>query len=49
MLYRLSKLIPVRFTSRYRVTGDLENVHERSTWWQWRGRIFRHRRTTFLV
>lgn len=37
-MYRLSKLIPVHFTTRYRI-GETRMT---SSWWQWRGRIFRH-------
>jgi hypothetical protein len=42
MLYRLSKLIPVPMRSRY---GTEDRGIERACWWQWRGRIFRHRIT----
>lgn len=42
MLYLLSKLIPVRFRSTYTVLGVPEH-RERAVWWQWRGRVFRHR------
>lgn len=57
MRYLLSKVLPVRFVSTYRVidrADDLgagggylvvEEHHERSSWWQWRGLVFRHRRT----
>ena len=49
MRYRLSKLIPMRFTSTYRFRWDdgygQPSQHTRSTWWQWRDRIWRHRRT----
>lgn len=49
MRLRLSKLIPVRMTSRYGVVatapdGASTETRERATWWQWRGRVFRHRR-----
>jgi hypothetical protein len=41
MRYRLSKLIPMRFTTVYREEG--QRYGER--WWQWRDRIWRqHRR-----
>lgn len=43
MLYRLSKVIPVRFRSRY-LTGPDGGMHaERATWWQWRDHVFFHR------
>jgi hypothetical protein len=47
MLYRLSKLIPVRMRSTYFAGGDddAEWAKERASWWQWRGHIFRHRVT----
>jgi hypothetical protein len=57
MLYRLSRLIPVRFRSTYEVRTDsvpmaAEIVQgpgawrvERASWWQFRGHIFGHRRT----
>lgn len=50
-LRRLSRLIPVRMTSTYGVrytdpmTGRQWPGVERATWWQWRGRRWRHRRT----
>jgi hypothetical protein len=45
MLYRLSFLIPVRMRSTYGRSNDdgLTYRDERATWWQFRGRIFRHR------
>lgn len=54
MRYRLSKLIPMRFTSTYRVEADTsntqftagQNVRLHSTWWQWRDRIWRHHQIT---
>ena len=51
MLYRLSKLVPVPMRSTYkhgRFTSDgpIETHRERSTWWQWRSRIYRMRTTT---
>jgi hypothetical protein len=46
--YHLSQVVPMPFRSTYGVhngdTGQLVGM-ERSTWVQWRGRIFRHRRT----
>lgn len=39
MLYRLSKVVPVRMHSTY----GTEDGPESASWWQWRGRIFRHR------
>lgn len=46
MRYRLSQLIPIRFTSVY---GDHQEdgsiVQIRSVWWQWRGRIWAHQMT----
>jgi len=51
MRYRLSKLIPIRFTSTYHeettAWGDqvVRRHHVRSTWWQWRDRVWRHRQT----
>ena len=52
MRYWLSKLIPMRFTSHYReeITAWNDQVvrrhHVRSTWWQYRDHIWRHRKTT---
>jgi hypothetical protein len=51
MRYRLSKLIPVRFTSEYINHGTVsapQRVLTRSVWWQWRDRIWRHRRTVVV-
>lgn len=47
MLYRLSKFIPVRMTSNYRASSfrSVPGAAHRSTWWQWRGRVLRHRVT----
>lgn len=39
-LYRLSKIVPVRMSSRYMLCDRSEGA----TWWQWRGRVFCHRR-----
>lgn len=46
MLYLLSKIIPMRFTSTYGVCdGDVVAAGtERASWWQWRGHVWRHRR-----
>jgi hypothetical protein len=52
MLYLLSKVVPVRMASTYGVIVESAPesvsvsgaVRERATWWQWRGRIWRHRR-----
>jgi hypothetical protein len=44
-MYRLSKLIPVRMRSTYGVELGDDQWTETATWWQWRGRIFRHRTT----
>ncbi len=46
MLYRLSWLVPIRFRSTYRSEYHDDGVmlDERATWWQWRGRVWRHRR-----
>jgi hypothetical protein len=45
---KLSRVIPVLFRSTYGVDvttdGATRSHRERSTWWQWRGRVFRHRR-----
>jgi len=44
ILLKLSQGIPVPFHCVYGFEpGGPER--ERATWWQWRGRIFRHRRT----
>lgn len=45
MLYLLSKLIPVPMRSTYGVVNadGADPGHEYATWWQWRGRIWRHR------
>lgn len=48
MRYRLSKLIPIRFTSTYRTSdpnGLNQTWRERATWWQWRDRIWAHHKT----
>jgi hypothetical protein len=49
MLLKLSRFVPVRFRSTYGSLHHCEHTdsyHElgarRSTWWQFRGRIFRH-------
>jgi len=58
MLYRLSKIIPVRMSSLYGsyhdhgCRQDVGQAPEPSsvkytTWWQWRGRIFGERTRTF--
>ena len=39
MVYWLSKLIPVPMHSTYWAEGRRESCR----WWQWRGRVFRHR------
>jgi len=52
MKLRLSKLIPVRMTSRYRFRMGYWPANalqgggfpERATWWQWRGRVWAHHR-----
>jgi hypothetical protein len=49
--YRLSKLIPVPMRSTYGVVVAAESDtvqvqalrRQRSTWWQFRGHVFRHR------
>lgn len=42
MRYFLSKFIPVPMRSTYKAAAGV--VPERATWWQFRGRIFWHRR-----
>lgn len=43
MRYALSKIIPMRMRSTYMTSHADEPLHhERSTWWQWRGRVFAH-------
>jgi hypothetical protein len=42
MRYLLSKLIPVRFISTYGIVNPDRTTYVRSTWWQWRERIWRH-------
>lgn len=45
MRYLLSKIVPVPMSSHYRVAvpgrGLDVSIPQHSTWWQWRGRIFR--------
>lgn len=41
MLYKLSKIIPVRMTSEYRQLG----VKYKSRWWQWRDHIWAEKKT----
>lgn len=53
MLLKLSRFVPVRMRSTYGVLSDprepsRDGTRERSTWWQFRGRIFRHRRLVVL-
>jgi hypothetical protein len=43
LLLKLSRVIPVPFHSVY---GFESGPPERATWWQWRGRVYRHRRAT---
>lgn len=38
-MYKLSKVIPVRFHSTYLFNGRKTT----STWWQWRGHVFNHK------
>lgn len=46
MLYRLSRFIPIRFTSIYTIHAfgidECIDHDMRSTWWQWRDRIWSH-------
>lgn len=42
MLYRLSRLIPVHFTTRYGVEEAHGMRVEQARWWQWRGHVFGH-------
>ncbi len=43
MRYFLSKLIPVRFRTEYGLVHDDGSVVQyRTTWWQFRDRIFRN-------
>jgi hypothetical protein len=38
-MYRLSNILPVPMRSTYEsLTG-----RQRATWWQWRGKVYRHR------
>lgn len=41
--YLLSFVVPQRFTSIYGRERDGMIETERASWWQWRGRIWRHR------
>ena len=44
--YLLSKVVPVPMRSTYQVHPDKGSDYpERSTWWQWRGRVYRYRPT----
>lgn len=43
MRSRLSRVIPMPFQSRYLAGDDGGMYAERSTWWQWRGRVWRVR------
>jgi hypothetical protein len=43
--YILSKLIPVPMHSTYGVGDDATARLQHSDWWQWRGRVYRHRVT----
>ncbi len=53
MLYRLSKIIPVPMHLTYTAWklsfhngAKVDTMHlERAQWWQWRGRIWRYRRS----
>lgn len=45
VLYRLSQLIPVPMRSNYAVVSGQVRIPQLSTWWQWRGRVYRHRIT----
>ena len=41
---RLSMIVPVHFTSAYRRSHDGGPFEpEFASWWQWRGRIWRHK------
>jgi hypothetical protein len=44
LLLKLSRVIPVPFHSVYGFESGPPERRERATWWQWRGRILRHRR-----
>ncbi|MGH9005874.1 MAG: hypothetical protein ACRDYV_22335 [Acidimicrobiia bacterium] len=41
--YLLSKLIPIPMRSTYGVDDAGKKRRQRARWWQWRGRIYRHR------
>jgi len=41
MKYKLSKIVPVHFTTVYR-KGDENGQPVFAKWWQWRGRIWGH-------
>ena len=45
---RLSQIIPVHFSTAYRAVNEWdppEGTPQFASWWQWRGRIWRHRTT----
>lgn len=47
VMFRVSKLVPARMTSRYFICNPEKGYPvfpECATWWQWRGRVFRHHR-----
>jgi hypothetical protein len=46
LLLWLSKVIPVPFHSVYGFESGPPERRERATWWQWRDRVYRHRRAT---
>lgn len=43
LLYKLSKVIPVRMRTKYGTGLDPDNYRWKSTWWQWRNHIWHHR------
>ena len=46
MRYFLSKIVPMRFTTVYR-RGSADGQPVFAQWWQWRGRVFRHKAVAF--
>lgn len=40
----LSWVLPVRFTSTYRV-GSVDGPKQTTSWWQWRGKTYRVKRS----
>jgi hypothetical protein len=42
MLYRLSMLFPTPMRATYSLERRGAMVRQRSTWWQWRGRVWSH-------